>query len=432
MKKFDKLFMILMLAFVGLIIVSNVAMNTRAFTDNSREYRVAVNRIEKALLEFENEEKRAPRDLGELCEVTGECNDSSVIGLECVPLTGDMQALFRDENADYQVVVTNQYIYKITYKNEIKNNMRYQWIVNIVLLFVMLVFIGVYLYIRTNILEPFHEFSELPYELAKGKLNRPLEESKNKYFGRFIWGMNLLREHLEETRARELNMQRDKKLLLLSLSHDIKTPLNAISLYAKSISRNLYKDEEKKKEVAEHINEKVYEIEGYISDIVKASNEDFLNFEVQNTEFYVGDALEFVKVYYADKMALNNIDFEVPTYANALIFGDKERLIEVIQNIVENAIKYGDGRRIQFSMTKDTEEYAIVVRNTGCSLPDNEISHVFDSFFRGTNVEAKNGSGLGLYICRQLMHLMEGEVLASIVNMDSERMMEVKVVLKMG
>ena len=56
----------------------------------------------------------------------------------------------------------------------------------------------------------------------------------------------------------------------------------------------------------------------------------------------------------------------------------------------------------------------IAVRNSGCTLPDTELPHVFDSFWRGSNTDKQNGSGLGLYICRQLMHKMNGEVFAEI------------------
>ena len=52
------------------------------------------------------------------------------------------------------------------------------------------------------------------------------------------------------------------------------------------------------------------------------------------------------------------------------------------------------------------------MENSGCTLSDNEAEHIFDSFFRGSNAANKPGSGLGLYICRQLLHKMDGEIYA--------------------
>lgn len=434
MKKIDRLFIIGIIIFIACIVSLNLIVHHYDFSDNNREHKVALNRVEQAIIAFEKTDNRAPDSLEELYLVCRMEPYDCLTSLESIQIDekgASISDLVEHENHDYYIVATDRYIYKITYIPTNSDNNKILILLNSVLVIVGLVLLWVYLYLRNNILKPFYEFSELPYELAKGNMNKPLEESKNKYFGRFIWGMNMLRENLEESKARELEVQRDKKMLLLSLSHDIKTPLNAISLYAKAISKNLYKDENRKKEVADNINLKVDEIESYISDIVKASSEDFLTFEVSNTEVYTGEVLSFIDDYYRDKTALNNIDFTIADYKNCLVNGDKDRLIEVIQNIVENAIKYGDGRRIWIETTKDSEEYVISISNTGCKLPDNELSHLFDSFFRGTNVGSKNGSGLGLYICRQLMHLMEGEILAEIKSEKDERIMEIKVILKM-
>ena len=235
--------------------------------------------------------------------------------------------------------------------------------------------------------------------------------------------MDLLRENLEENKVRELELQKEKKLLLLALSHDIKTPLSAIKLYAKALSKGLYKEEEKKQGIAEHINEKVDEIEAYISEIVQASQEDFLHFDVDNKEFYIKEVFERVWEYYEEKME---------HYDNCLLVGDADRLVEVLQNIIENGIKYGDGRQIFITSKREEEEYEITVTNTGCELAKKELPHLFDSFFRGSNVGKKPGSGLGLYICRQLVHLMEGEVRAFIKEENGERMMVVNVVLHLA
>ncbi len=434
MKKIDRLFIIGIVIFIASIATLNIIVRYSDFSDSGREHRVALNRVEQAIKAFENTDSRALESLEELYLASNMEPYDCLINMESVQIVDNqtsLKSLVEYENEDYYIVVTDRYIYKITYVPASSDNNKIIVLLNVVLGVIGIGLICVYLYLRNNILKPFYQFSELPYELAKGNMNKPLEESKNKYFGRFIWGMNMLRESIEESKARELIVQRDKKMLLLSLSHDIKTPLNAISLYAKAISKNLYKDEARKQEVAENINVKVDEIESYISDIVKASSEDFLSFEVNNTEVYIGDVLAFIDEYYKDKTSLNNIEFKLDNYPNCLVYGDKDRIIEVIQNIVENAIKYGDGRKIWIETTRDEEAYVITISNTGCMLPDNELPHVFDSFFRGTNVGNKNGSGLGLHICRQLMHLMEGEVLAEIDTDDSERIMVVKVIIKL-
>ena len=56
----------------------------------------------------------------------------------------------------------------------------------------------------------------------------------------------------------------------------------------------------------------------------------------------------------------------------------------------------------------------LMVFFTGCDLPENEIFYIFDCFYRGTNSKNKGGSGLGLHICKSLMHKMNGDIFAEI------------------
>ena len=81
-------------------------------------------------------------------------------------------------------------------------------------------------------------------------------------------------------------MQRDKKLLLLSLSHDIKTPLSAIKLNAKALAKGSIQGRGKTPQAAESINTRADEIEHFVSEITKAASEDFMSFEVTQGEAF--------------------------------------------------------------------------------------------------------------------------------------------------
>lgn len=381
---------------------------------------------------FEREKGRAANSLTELYDFAGVKEYSFITGMQVLGENADekRQKDFWNNKAEAYTVVFSPYgYYKITYVPGSVSNRSMIFLINGAALFLMALALVLLLYIRQRIIKPFSRLTELPYELSKGNLTLPLKENKSRFFGKFIWGMDLLRENLEENKRRELELQREKKLLLLSLSHDIKTPLSAIHLYAQALCKNLYRDEKKKQEITGNIRKKAEEIESYIGEIVQASNEDFLDFQVNNQEIYVKEVLEQIQEYYQDKMALNQIEFCVEPYVNCLIWGDAERIVEVIQNVVENAIKYGDGRKIQISSRREEEEYIIRVQNTGCGLVPKELPHIFDSFFRGSNIKQNPGSGLGLYICRQLAHQMEGEITGTVREEEGESIMEVSLAL---
>ena len=215
---------------------------------------------------------------------------------------------------------------------------------------------------------------------------------------------------MEERRENELEMHRDKKLLMLSLTHDIKTPLSVIKLNAQAIEKGLFTEEDRIKESAKQIDTKVNEIEQYVSQITEASKDDFLDLTVVDEDFYLSEVVRVIIEGYSSKLELRKTEFEVEEYRDCIVYGDKDRLIEVMQNIMDNAIKYGDGREIRLAFGREEDCALVSVISSGATLDKGEISKVFDSFFRGSNSTKQSGSGLGLYICRQLMSKMNGDI----------------------
>ncbi len=315
-------------------------------------------------------------------------------------------------NNDYVVEEINGRLYRIEYR--INQSYRALFYINGALLGMMILTGIVLMYVYQKVLKPFHAMSNLSYELAKGNLSMPVKEEKSKLFGRFLWGMDMLREKLEDNKERELEFQKDRKTLILSLSHDIKTPLSSIELYSKALSADLYDTREKKEEALQGIVRNVKEIKKYVDEIVTASREDFLNLEVVMGEFYLSEVLNATESFYRDKLSVIHTQFHVEEFSECLIKGDKNRLIEVLQNMMENAIKYGDGKSICIYGEDEEDCKLIHVENSGCSLKEEELPNLFDSFYRGSNSQGVKGNGLGLYICKTLMRKMDGEVFARI------------------
>ena len=302
-------------------------------------------------------------------------------------------------------------VYRFDYDSE-KTDDSGRLLINLALGAGVLLTLAVLFYVYRQIIKPFNAMSDVPYQLSRGNLAAPLKDGGSRYFGRYIWGTDMLRESIEEQRRKELELQKEKQTLLLSISHDIKTPLSAIKLYASALSRGLYTDEKKLKEVYSGIGEKAREIENYTAELMKSADGDFLALEVRMSEMYLSELIGKIREHYADRLEREHTELEVGEYGDCLVFCDPDRAAEVMQNLMENALKYGDGRKIVITAEEEEGCRLITVTNTGCTLREEEINHIFDSFWRGSNSKGKTGSGLGLYICRQLMSKMGGDIFA--------------------
>ena len=131
---------------------------------------------------------------------------------------------------------------------------------------------------------------------------------------------------------------------------------------------------------------------------------------------YLSELVDGLKQYYSDKLSELHIPLEIGDYDECMLSCDPDRAAEVLQNVMENAIKYGDGKGISLSFSEEEDCRLITVSNGGCTLREEELIHIFDSFRRGPNAGNKPGSGLGLYICRQLMSKMGGDIFARTEN----------------
>lgn len=357
----------------------------------------------------------------EIERAAGQIEQQQAIDLEKYPLIHQIEKssyitddFLAGSNYDYVIKRIDNMYYRFDYIRENSTDKRTVIYVNLIMAAAAIVVFGTLIFVEFLILRPFNRLNNVPYELAKGNLSIPLKENKSRFFGRFVWGLDLLREKLERQKKEELQLQREKKTLILSISHDIKTPLSSIKLYSKALSKGLYDDENKKQEIYGILEKKADEIEAFVSDIILASREDFLRLTVNSGEFYLKDLVKAVEDYYREKLEINKTDFNIEKYNDCILKGDFDRSVEVIQNIMENAVKYGDGHFIGISFSDEEDCRLVTVSNSGVTLKESELPYIFDSFYRGSNADGHEGSGLGLYICRQLMMKMGGDIFACI------------------
>ena len=271
-----------------------------------------------------------------------------------------------------------------------------------------------FVYIDRKVILPFNRLSEYPERIAKNENADALPESRNRYFGKYIWGMNMLRDRLSGDTRKLRQLEKEQLTLVSTIAHGIKTPVANIKLYSEAIKSGLYRDEGipdvKDAEVAGKITKNADDITDLVKELLDSASKGVVVFEPHIEAFYLPEIGKFIKAEYDNRLSVLRIPLTVEMNSDVMINSDKDGITRILTQFMENAIKYGDGRGITVVVDKNEDGYVFSVKNKGSRVPDNEIPYVFNSFWRGSNAEKVEGNGLGLYEAAFIARKLGGDV----------------------
>ena len=271
-----------------------------------------------------------------------------------------------------------------------------------------------FIYIDRKVIMPFNRLSDYPERIAKNENSDALPESKNRYFGRYIWGMNMLRDRLSGDTRKLRQLEKEQLTLVSTIAHGIKTPVANIKLYSEAIRSGLYRDDgipdEKDAEVAGKITKNADDITGLVKDLLDSASKGVVVFEPVIEAFYLTEIEDFIKREYDNRLNVLRIPYKVDMKSRVMINSDKNGICRILSQLLENAIKYGDGRGISVIVDKNEDGYVFSVRDVGSRIPDSEMPYVFNSFWRGSNASEVEGNGLGLYEASFIARKLGGDI----------------------
>ena len=273
---------------------------------------------------------------------------------------------------------------------------------------VCLVFLLViFSYVYFAMLRPFERLQEFAREIAQGNFDIPLQYERTNYFGAFTWAFDSMRREITKARACEREAIENNKTVIATLSHDIKTPIASIRAYAEGLEANMDSSPERRQRYLGVIMKKCDEVSALTNDLFLHSLADLdklrMNLEELELCSFVKAAVEELGVEHKD------ITFVLPDFS-AMVMADKNRLLQSVENLINNAGKYARSR-IEVSVVRREGNAEIHIRDYGSGIPDKDMPFIFDKFYRGGNCGEEQGSGLGLYIVKYVTEQMQGRVM---------------------
>jgi PAS domain S-box-containing protein len=246
------------------------------------------------------------------------------------------------------------------------------------------------------------------------KLNTELEERvsrRTKELAMAIDKIEISKAEVIRSLKKERELNNMKSQFVTIASHEFRTPLATILSSASLIGRYpLAEDEEKRQKHVKRIKSAVTNLTEILNDFLsigKLEEGRVTTVPVQTNvlEFTQG-LVEEIKGLCKENQQLN-FSYEGETEC----WVDKQMLRNVLFNLISNAIKYSDpGKHIHLKMVADPAELRIEIQDEGIGIPTADQAHIFERFFRAHNAGTAQGTGLGLNIVQNYVHLMKGTI----------------------
>jgi PAS domain S-box-containing protein len=223
--------------------------------------------------------------------------------------------------------------------------------------------------------------------------------------GEVLGGVDVLRNTSHEQEVDEL-----KSSLISTVSHELRTPLTMIQGFSELLLERSV-DEKTSREALRSINVSAERLGRLIDDLLSVSRIESGRMDVRLAPMDLEEAIEDVGALLGQEREIRlDVDDELPR-----VMADGEMLIRILTNLLSNAMKYSPPETaISVSARDAGSNVEVSVSDRGIGMTDAETMHLFDKFFRADRPEVRSvgGTGLGLYITRNLVEMQGGQIWA--------------------
>lgn len=213
--------------------------------------------------------------------------------------------------------------------------------------------------------------------------------------------------------TREKEISKMKNDFVSHVSHELKTPLASITAYSEMLADGEADDEKTRKEFYSIIQNQATRLNRLIEDILNTSRIESglikINKEPISLAILIEEQLQMITSYAEEKNI--KVAGQKPIVFDQ-VYADRDMLSQVIVNLLSNAIKYtqpGGSVKIEAEVDEGEELVSVSVTDTGVGIPEDEVEHVFDKYYRvGANKKQAKGTGLGLNLVKQIIEKIHG------------------------
>lgn len=274
--------------------------------------------------------------------------------------------------------------------------------------------------VSRSIIKPLHALKRVAEDIKGGNLERSFRLNRKDELGELGDAFEEMRGRLHDSIHRQLQYEENRKELIASISHDLKTPITGIQACVQAMTDGIADTEEKREKYVKMIAVKSEQMDRLIDELFLYSRLDEKKLPFHWEQLDVAAFLQdFAEELQLDPR-LANVQVGCSSDgqgAPMLVMADREKLGRVFMNVIDNSLKYLDKpeKRIRIELSHGSEEVAIRFEDNGAGIDPKALPYIFDRFYRAdpSRNAATGGSGLGLAIVKQIVEGHGGRVAAT-------------------
>lgn len=256
-------------------------------------------------------------------------------------------------------------------------------------------------------------------KIAEGDYSVRLEATERNEVGLLTNEFNKMARRLEEGEKIKKDYEDNRKALIANISHDLKTPITSINGYVEGLLERVV-PEENIDNYLKVIKSNAAYMNRLIDDLFLFSKLDMQKLEFifnkTNIKLYIEDIVE--EFYFVLEEKQIGFDYSLGVKEEIFVNIDGKRLYRALRNIIDNAIKYGQGienLRIEISLYNDLDNIFITISDNGYGIEKDKVDKIFKRFYRVDTERTKdfNSTGLGLAITKEIVDAHKGEIYVS-------------------
>ena len=313
-----------------------------------------------------------------------------VFKVDNVSIKGYVKAIYEDGEIDGYMIMVMQN------ESERNFNMFIIWITVIIEIIISAIVIK----IVTNqiIIRPIDNINNVAKRLAKGEVEKRVVVNCNNEIGELAESFNIMAECLEksDTKRREF---------ISNVSHELRSPITSIKGFIGGILDGVI-PRDRENYYLKIVYDEVDRLARLVNDLLDMSAMESGKFNLAITEFDINQVISLCILNLEHKIQEKGLNVKATFHNNrAYVLGDRDRIIQVVTNIIENSIKYSnDDGEIKIDVYSKGEKVYVDIFNSGECIEEKELNKIWDRFYKSDKSRTnKLSTGLGLPIVRSIL-----------------------------